>query len=203
MSKFIDLTGQKFGRLIVIDSEGKDKWGQYKWLCKCDCGNYVKVGGCCLRRGTSRSCGCLSKEKVIERSIIHKMSKSLEYQIWGGMKARCLNKNNKSYQNYSGRGIKVCDRWLNSFENFYKDMGKKPKGKSIDRIDNSKGYYKENCKWATRKEQMRNTRINKMITYKGKTLCVAEWAGKLDMEYMTLYMRLYKLNWSIKRAFNS
>ncbi len=104
------------------------------------------------------------------------MSYSKEYRIWSYMKSRCYNKNNIFYQNYGGRGITVCDRWKNSFENFYSDMGKCPNGHSIDRIDNDNGYFPENCKWSTRSEQDRNKTNSVFITYKGETKILSDWA---------------------------
>lgn len=123
-----------------------------------------------------------------------------EYTIWGEMKARCLNKNR---ENYGGRGITVCSRWLR-FEEFIKDMGTRPsKNHSIDRIDNDKGYFKENCKWATWKEQSRNKRNNVNITYQGKTQCLPDWAEELGISKSTLQSRINRSNWPIERAFTT
>jgi len=154
-SNFQDITNKRYGRLLVIDYVdkayvNKDHW----WLCLCDCGNSKKVLGTNLKRGTSFSCGCLRSELLRRSKQTHGMTLTSEFNIWNGMRKRCLNKNNKDYKNYGGRGIKVCDRWLNSFENFYVDMGGRPSAKhSIDRINNDGDYEPSNCRWATAKEQ--------------------------------------------------
>ena len=197
--KVIDLIGKRFGRLTVLEIASKDKWGHYKWLCKCDCGNSIIVRGDNLKSNITASCGCLNKDLVKKRMTIHGKVKSVEYKCWSGIKARCLNENYPKYKNYGGRGITVCERWL-KFENFYKDMGERQERLSLDRIDNNKGYCKENCRWATYTQQNRNKRNNKMITYKGETMCVIEWAEKLDIKYNTLLSRLYK-RWSIEKTF--
>lgn len=200
--KKLDLVGQKFGRLTVVKTTGKDKQGNYVWLCQCDCGNITKVRGYILKIGNTKSCGCLRKDIMTKKFRTHGMAKTTEYKSWANMKNRCLNKNLDCYKYYGGRGIKVCDEWKNSFETFYKDMGDKPKGTNIDRIDNNGNYCKENCRWATRKEQMRNTRRNKMITYRKETMSLAEWAERLSINYPMLWQRL-KRGWSIEKTFNN
>jgi hypothetical protein len=115
---------------------------------------------------------------------------------------RCTNPNSEKFPSYGGRGITVCDRWL-KFENFLADMGEPPPGKQIERIDNSKGYEPGNCKWATRFEQARNKRNNRLVTYQGETFCVAEWAEKKGLKIPTLWTRLFKWNWEIERALNA
>lgn len=206
MRKLIDLTGQKFGRLTVIKTGSKDKKGKHRWLCKCECRNTKEVRGSSLRSGRTRSCGCLKREirQTGNSGRIHGMWGSREYFTWMGMKKRCFNKNDPAYKNYGGRSITVCKEWLgrNGFVNFYEDMGKRLSGTSIDRINNNLGYFKENCRWATRKQQQRNKRNNKLITYKGKTLCLAEWSEKLNIKYYTIQKRLH-YGWSIEKAFNN
>ncbi len=130
----------------------------------------------------------------------HGKSRSSTYQIWAVMKYRCLNPNFKGYARYGGRGITVCERWM-VFDNFYEDMGECPKGMSIDRINNDGNYCPENCRWATPKQQARNTSRNKPITYKGKTLCISEWAAELGISRKTLLHRL-NYGWSVEKAFN-
>lgn len=203
MSEIIDLTGKRFGRLVVIayaETVGKQGNRKIKWLCQCDCGKTKTIAGNSLNSGATKSCGCLAKESTSKRSITHGMSNTQAYTAWTNMKTRCNNPSGHDIKNYSNCGIIVCKHWLNSFENFFEDMGKPPKGKSIERIDNNKGYSPENCKWATRKEQMRNTRYNRLVSYQGQTRCVAEWAEILGIKRKILINRLN--NHSPEIAFN-
>ncbi|KKM98992.1 hypothetical protein LCGC14_1152420 [marine sediment metagenome] len=199
--KRIDLVGQKFGRLVVLQFIDKNKWRSSFWLCRCDCGKEKIILGDSLKNGDTKSCGCLNIEKLTKHGHCNKNGKSSEiYAIWQSMIQRCTNPNHKAYYNYGGRGITVCKRWKNSFENFFKDMGESPKGYSIDRIDNDDNYCKSNCRWVTRKEQMRNTRRNRLITHKKKTQCLIEWAEETKIPYPTLWQRIFKLGWSIEKA---
>jgi hypothetical protein len=140
----------------------------------------------------------MKRPDLSERNTTHGLSHLPEYSLWCGMKQRCYYTKHKSYKDYGGRGIKVCDQWLN-FENFYADMRSKPEGMTLDRIDHNKDYSPENCKWSTYKEQMRNTNRNNVISFKGKTMCVADWAKELNMSYTKLRMRLHR-GWNIERA---
>ena len=128
----------------------------------------------------------------------HGMFGTAVYSSWQGMKARCSNPNDSRFKDYGGRGIKVCSRWLESFQNFYKDMGDKPEGKSLDRMDNDKGYNSDNCRWATPKEQTNNMRNNIFLTYRGLTLSLREWSKKSGIKYQTLFYRLRK-GWKVER----
>lgn len=131
----------------------------------------------------------------------HGKTFTTEYVSWNSMKDRCYNENHMAYKNYGGRGIFVCDRWINSFENFLNDMGKKPNGNySIHRINNDNGYCPKNCKWATHKEQQGNTKKSHMITFNGKTQCLSAWAEDLGISRSTLDMRINKNKWTIERA---
>lgn len=166
MRQKIDLVGQVYGRLIVIKEVKpyiNPKNRKYlKWLCQCECGNTTEVVGNELKHGKTKSCGCYYKEAISSRNTTHgyyslgKMSS--EYRCWLNMKERCLNPNNKDYIYYGGRDIKVCDRWLNSFENFYSDIGPRPKGNSIERLNNDGNYEPSNCIWADKTTQARNQR---------------------------------------------
>ena len=204
MPQFIDLTGQRFGRLIVIKQTDKNQWKNICWLCRCDCGKEKIIRGGHLKSGNTKSCGCLAKEQLIKRFTKHghsiKTQVSKIYTVWQSMIQRCVNSNDTAYYNYGERGITVCKRWRNSFENFLKDMGKPPEGYQIDKIDNNGNYCKENCRWSTPKENSRNRRDNHLITHDGKTQCVAEWAEEYDINYNTLYGRIFIRNWPIKKA---
>jgi len=202
MKTFKDLSDQRYGRLIVSslsEMRGKHRY----WLCFCDCGNKKYVCASNLYNKHAQSCGCLNKELTLKRNVTHGKSKTITYSIWKGIRKRCLNQNEPNYHNYGGRGIKVCDSWA-KYENFYADMGERPSDQhSIDRIDNNKGYSPNNCRWATQKTQMNNTRSNVLITHNGLTLTVQEWSERSLVSYNTFWQRLYTLNWDIERALST
>ncbi len=135
----------------------------------------------------------------MKKHEMHGMYYTKIYHTWEIMKRRCYRKNYVDYHRYGGRGIEVCDEWKNSFLAFYKDMGERPKGKTLDRINNDKGYSQENCKWSTPREQANNRRNNRFLTHKGKTLTVAQWARKLGVKDGILRYRLRK-NWAIEEV---
>lgn len=193
--KIHDLTGQKF-ELITVLGFNHSTNGRTFWLCQCDCGNKVVKRSDCVKIDTS--CGCYHRAAVTKHNLCH----SSEYKSYQAIIQRCTNENSLYYPGYGGRGITICDRWLNSFENFFSDMGKRPKGLSLERIDNNKGYEPGNCKWATKLEQDNNRRSNTFLTCGGKTQTIAQWTREKDLRKNNIEGRL-KLGWSIDRAINT
>lgn len=208
----IDLTGQKFERLVVIRHAGKDNSNHAIWLCMCNCGNEKTIRGSSLKYGQTRSCGCLAKETVRKLTIINKNNqysvkhghtkngrRSHIYIIWVGMIQRCSNLLDPKYTLYGERGIVVCAKWK-KFENFLADMGEPPTNKhQIDRINNNGNYCKSNCRWVTREKQGRNKRNNHLETYNGKTQCLSQWSEETGINRNTIASRL-KFGWSIEEA---
>ena len=194
-----DRTGHVYGRWTVIAFTGtKSKRAQ--WLLRCECGTERVVASQSLVGGRSRSCGCLNAEMVSARCRTHGLSGTPVFNVWSSMNQRCVNANDKFYHEYGARGISVCERWRESFENFYADMGPRPSDKhSIDRRDNDGNYEPSNCRWATRTEQARNRSNNVIISYKGKSQCIAAWAEEVGMKSRTLRDRL-KSGWSAEDA---
>lgn len=192
-----NLLGQRFGRLLIIAPAPTKNRHTY-WKCQCDCGSEVTVRTDALTRGPTVSCGCYQLDKVTK----HGMWKSSEYHIWRTMLSRCENPNAHAYKEYGGREIKVCEQW-HTFEGFYKDMGKRPTAShSLDRIDNDGGYCPENCRWASKKEQSRNRRDNHLLTFQGRTKCIAEWVEETGLKCSTISERLRR-GWSVEETLTS
>lgn len=215
--KINNMIGKKFGKLKVISlHHTKQKYSKnkgvkvkdgfaYYYECECECGNVCVVEKYKLKSGHTKSCGCLKKEKISNLNYKHGMEKSRLYHIWQGVKRRCLNSNEIGYKDYGAKGITICDEWKNNssifiewaLNNGYNDS------LTIDRIDNTKGYNPENCRWSTPAQQARNTKTNHLITYNNKTYCIAEWAEILGFSYNTLYNRINKYKWTIEKAFTT
>ena len=181
--------GDRYNELTVIRElpEREELSGKRRRiiLCKCSCGNESIVLLSNLRIGKTKSCGCLRKIGIYKHGMIN----TKIYLIWNAMKQRCFNKKHPAYKKYGGRGITVCKSWL-QFENFYKDIGEKPEKLSLDRLDNNKGYSKENCRWATSKQQNNNRRDNVLFLYKGKKVSIVTLSKKFKIKYETLYQRI-------------
>lgn len=203
MSYLEDLRGKRFGRLVVIDKadcpDGMQKKRRY-WKCLCDCGNEKIASTKLLKAGLTKSCGCLAHDILIERNAKHGKFGSRIYNIWAGMKSRCLNENDPKYPIYGGRGIRICEEWK-SFEPFYEwaKNGGYSDELSIDRIDVNGNYEPSNCRWATPAEQSNNKRCNRFISAYGKTMTVAEWAALLGVPAWRIYARL-KRGWTDEQA---
>lgn len=188
-------------RLTLIKILKKRQGGKVlaEYLCKC--GNVCIKTRCTVNRNYTTSCGCLLKEKISKLKTTHGLTFTPEYNSWYAMKRRCNNKNTADYRLYGGLGIKICSTWLNSFEQFLKDMGPKPnKNYSLDRIDSTKDYTKENCRWASPLTQGQNTKRNRNITFNGLTMCVSAWERHLGFKSGTIKNRLNNLNWDIEKA---
>ncbi len=200
MSKKKNITGQKFERLTVIEEAGKNKNGCIRWKCKCDCGNEDIVTGSNLRNRNVQSCGCLRKEKQKKKVTKHGQStskgQSLVYTTWRNMLNRCYSPNNSEYSNYGERGIKVCRKWW-KFKNFYKDMGDKPKGLTLERKDNDGNYKPSNCKWATQQEQAQNRRA-KGCHWNKKA---QKWQAYIEVNRKKIHLGLYKNEEDARKAY--
>jgi hypothetical protein len=194
--RLINLTGKKFGRLTVLKRSEKRN-ANVSWECLCECGKTIVAFGFDLKRGHTSSCGCLQVDAVTK----HNLWKSPIYKIWLSMIQRCTNSRASHYKDYGGRGIAVCDRWLNSFECFYEDMNYGyHKGLSIERIDVNGNYTPNNCKWIAKSEQQNNKRNNHLITYNGKTQTLTQWAIELNINSSTLNKRITRSGWSTEDA---
>lgn len=193
----LDITGNRYGRLVAVKPIETDKFGQVKWLCKCDCGNECITTTNRLQQGKTKSCGCLIHEGFNWK---HGKCYTRINKIYLKMKGRCYTKSDAAYKDYGGRGITICDEWLGedgfkhfeewSYANGYSD------DLSIDRIDNNKGYSPNNCRWADRKTQNRNRRTNHFLTLNGETKTIAEWSEITGIKYRVLCRRSSKYGWS-------
>ncbi len=193
MPKREDIKDKRFGMLKILEYV-HTRNGKAYWLCRCDCKNEKIIDGASIRNEDTKSCGCYRSMFFMK----HGMSRTKTYQSWSLMKQRCLNPKNDRYKNYGGRGITFCKRWSN-FKNFLEDMGEKPKGLTLERINNNGNYEPSNCKWATPKEQSNNMRRNVLIKFRGKTGTISYWAEKMNIERYSLGRRL-RAGWSVKRA---
>jgi hypothetical protein len=192
MGSKLKLEGRVFNRLTVLSEAPCGKQGLSMWLCVCTCQKQVVVAGRQLTSGGTKSCGCLQRETVGRMRRTHGASKTPVYNVWCTMRMRCANQTDKSFSHYGGRGIKVCVAWDRSFETFAYDMGPRPKGGTLERIDNDKGYEPKNCRWASAAEQCRNQRSNVMVEHAGCRMCVTDWARALGLHPATVFNRIYR-----------
>lgn len=202
--RFKDLNTMRFGRLTVVRYAGVTKKKTY-WVCACDCGKEKTIESYKLTIGETRSCGCLRTETTVKRSTKHgnapKTGPSGEYICWLSMKTRCEKEDSDKYHCYGGRGVRVCERWSNSFEAFLADMGPRPSlDYSLDRYPNNDGNYEPgNCRWATRFEQARNKRNTVNLTLEGQAMCLADWAKRIGIRRGTLRARINR-GWTHEKA---
>lgn len=208
--QLIEMAGATFGRLLVLERAGSGKGGKAQWRCRCDCGTEKVVSGDQLRSGKTASCGCRRNDSgPLASGFKHGGAGTTEYEIWSSMKKRCQNPNCRVYPRYGGRGITVCERWSNSFEAFYEDMGPRPsKRHSIDRINNDGNYEPGNCRWATQKEQAANStafldglsKLTKIELRSKVRELLAEAAAK-DAENSQLVAEVRRLRGMIKASY--
>lgn len=195
-----DFLGKKYGRLTIIRTPESKKTESNSGvttrkyvLCRCECGNEKVISLTLVINGKTKSCGCLKKEVATKTFKKHGKRNCDEYRIWAAIKQRCLNVNSSSYKNYGGRGVRVCDEWINSFDIFFKDMGERPsKYHSIDRIDVMGDYCHSNCRWATDAEQARNRRTTKIISTPKGDMCIKDAAIEFGISPNTLNHRINK-----------
>lgn len=201
----IDLTGQKFNRLTVMEYAGTAKDGHAKWRCKCDCGNEIIASGNALKRNNTKSCGCYNREasanRIVSLNTTHGGTHTKLFRVWGGMKNRCYNANAINYCDYGARGITICDEWLNDFGAFqqWAIANGYNENLSIDRIDNNGNYEPSNCRWATAKQQGNNRRSTRYYEYKGETHTTSEWAEMYSIPHLILQRRLHD-GWDFEQA---
>lgn len=200
----IIIEGTKFNDLTVIRKTKEKSNESYLWLCRCDCGNEVKVKKWNLTSGNTKSCGCLKMEsvkKMNQKNTTHGMTRTKLYRVWESMKRRCDSDKAERYPNYGGRGITYCDEWkeFSGFHKWAKNNGYK-EGLSIDRIDVDGNYEPGNCRWVTLEEQSFNKTNSRKVPYKDKELTIAELAKETGKTYHLLYQRIVKLNWNINES---
>lgn len=197
-----DITGLTFGRLLVLGRGSGPKGRGTYWLCVCRCGTQKNFRRDGLLSGSSQSCGCLQKDSVRASNYVHggavRGTRDRAYGSWKSMMSRCYDPNHEAHGRYAGRGIKVCDRW-HDFRNFRVDMGERPLGLTLERVDNDRGYDPGNCEWRTPKEQANNRRDNVLVSFDGKTKTVSAWAAFIGIPRDSLDRR-FRNGWSIERS---
>lgn len=200
MKNVPDMEGKVFGKWTVLRRLENDKHGNSSWLCRCECGEERAVLGARLRSGKSQTCGCTRALSMLQANTTHDGTHHPLYKTWKGMKERCYLESNRSYADYGGRGITVCSTWLEDFWAFVRDMGPRPKGTTLDRVDNAKGYSPENCRWATPEEQNSNRRNNRLVFIDGQYKALSQVAREYGITRKALQHRILKMGLSPERA---
>ena len=207
-ARSVDLTNLKFGRLYVIGIAGKvvndSGYSRFIWTCVCSCGNFTHADGRGLRNGKTLSCGCFQAERAAFYHFKHgeasRHRTTIEYKRWSAMKTRCLYPSQPAYKHYGGRGIKICTRWLESFDNFLQDMGRCPDGFTLERKDTNGNYEPRNCVWADQDTQSNNRRNNRILSMNGQSKTVCQWAKFIGVRPQLICDRINKLGWDTERA---
>ena len=196
-----EIMGRRFHRLLVLDYAGRSANKSILVRCRCDCGTVKVVRLCALERSEIKSCGCFRREFSASQKtgLTHGCSQSSTYGSWAAMKCRCTNANHVAYKHYGGRGISVCPRWLDSFENFLADLGERPVGFTLDRINPDGNYEPGNCRWVVPEIQGNNRRSNHLLTCDGVSLTLSEWSDVTGIKSTTLRERIRR-GWSVERA---
>jgi hypothetical protein len=210
MSKPVDLSQRRYGRLVALHSDGETAYGHTRWACICDCGTRCHANVNQLNRGTKKSCGCLKRET--KSNLIHGQAMSREFAIWSGMLSRCYNPRRACYPGYGGRGVAVCDRWRfgeggkNGFECFFEDMGRSPSAKhSVDRVNCNGNYEPGNVRWATQLEQVNNRRQTRIVFYNGQHMALTDavrLAGSI-IHYQSAANRIFRSGWDVDVALST
>jgi hypothetical protein len=196
-----DLIGQRFGRLLVVGKSSNSNGRKPRWFALCKCGNQKEVAHDKLLYGDTKSCGCLRRETTSASFRTHGDTESVEHRCWCLMRSRCNCETDDAYADYGGRGIKVCDRWMESYENFLEDMGRKPTPlHTVDRIKVNGNYEPGNCRWATKAEQNLNRRNNRLVWHNRTIKTLKEWCDELQLDYKFIHSRITKYKMTFKEA---
>jgi hypothetical protein len=196
----VEMTNRRFGRWVVLREIGRNERKDVLWFCRCDCGSEKVVLGGSLRKGASKSCGCITKERLTKHGDRNPHATTKAYRAWHSMIQRCRNPNGRDWKDYGGRGITVCPAWQASYVNFKKDMGEPQLGRSLDRIDTNGDYEPSNCRWSTAEQQQNNRRCNRVVAYNGEKVSIGKLARIVGVNRSKLYMRIIKYDWPVERA---
>jgi hypothetical protein len=197
-----DISGQRFGHLVAVRFAYVNEKKKTMWHCRCECGKELIVGATNLKTGNSKSCGCIKSQVISVSRTTHGKSGTAGYQTFFSMINRCTNPTESAYKNYGGRGITVCDRWLEpgGYERFVEDMGPRPPGMTIERVDNEKGYSPDNCVWADLETQGNNRRNNVRVTWEGREMTLTQACALVGKSFPTVWHRLSVAKWPLERA---